>query len=122
MKSTIRYIHLSLVLLERDEDKGLNLWVERDLSTKSFVSQSSDPVNEYMQEIETRKGQGQGLTNSTLFTSQGMITIPKNSIDLEKENKQINPSAHASTNLGSTVEGRGQGLKSSTCVLVKEWE
>ncbi|KAG5571653.1 hypothetical protein H5410_061419 [Solanum commersonii] len=28
-----------------------------------------------------------------------MPTIPKNSIDLEKENKQTNPSAHASTNL-----------------------
>ncbi|KAH0645107.1 hypothetical protein KY284_032991 [Solanum tuberosum] len=46
------------------------------------------------------KGRGQGLTNSTLFTSQGMTMIPKNSIDLEKENKQTNPSAHASTNLG----------------------
>ncbi|KAK6791356.1 hypothetical protein RDI58_010437 [Solanum bulbocastanum] len=33
-----------------------------------------------------------------------MSTIPKNSIDLEKENKQTNPSTHASTN------------------LVKEWE
>ncbi|KAG5571964.1 hypothetical protein H5410_061730 [Solanum commersonii] len=61
-----------------------------------------------------KQGQGQGLTNSTLFTSQGMITIPKNSIDLEKENKQINPSAHASTNLG---KGRGQGLKSSTLCI-----
>ncbi|KAH0644768.1 hypothetical protein KY284_032652 [Solanum tuberosum] len=45
------------------------------------------------------KGRGQGLTNSTLFTSQGMTTIPKSSIDLEKENKQTNPLAHTSTNL-----------------------
>ncbi|KAH0655355.1 hypothetical protein KY285_030237 [Solanum tuberosum] len=57
------------------------------------------------------KGRGQGLTNSTLFTSQGMATIPKNSIDLEKENKQTNPSAHASTNIG---KGRRQGLTNST--------
>ncbi|KAH0650507.1 hypothetical protein KY284_030419 [Solanum tuberosum] len=48
---------------------------------------------------QASKGRGQGLTNSTLFTSQGLTTIPKNSIDLEKENKQTNPSAHASTNL-----------------------
>ncbi|KAG5585999.1 hypothetical protein H5410_046433, partial [Solanum commersonii] len=68
-------------------------------------------VNHYIQEIETRKGRGQGLTNSTLFTSQGTTTIPKNSIDLEKENKQTNPLAHASTNLG---KGRGQGLTNST--------
>uniref|UniRef100_M1CZ03 Protein kinase-coding resistance protein n=1 Tax=Solanum tuberosum TaxID=4113 RepID=M1CZ03_SOLTU len=60
------------------------------------------------------KGRRQGLTNSTLFTSQRMATKPKNSIDLEKENKQTNPSAHASTNLGSIGKGRGQGLKSST--------
>ncbi|KAH0633143.1 hypothetical protein KY285_018577 [Solanum tuberosum] len=57
------------------------------------------------------KGRGQGITNSTLFTSQGMPTIPKNSIDLEKENKQTNPSAHASINLG---KGRGQGIINST--------
>ncbi|WMV08298.1 hypothetical protein MTR67_001683 [Solanum verrucosum] len=57
-----------------------------------------------------KQGRGQGLTNSTLFTSQGMATIPKNSIDLEKENKQTNPSAHASTNIG---KGRGQGLTNS---------
>uniref|UniRef100_M1ALB6 Uncharacterized protein n=1 Tax=Solanum tuberosum TaxID=4113 RepID=M1ALB6_SOLTU len=61
--------------------------------------------------INLGKGRGQGITNSTLFTSQGMPTIPKNSIDLEKENKQTNPSAHASTNLG---KGKGQGPKCST--------
>ncbi|KAG5594887.1 hypothetical protein H5410_036119 [Solanum commersonii] len=64
--------------------------------------------------INLGKGRGQGFTNSTLFTSQGMPTIPKNSIDLEKENKQTNPSAHASTNLASVGKGRGQGPKSST--------
>ncbi|KAG5611368.1 hypothetical protein H5410_022649 [Solanum commersonii] len=69
-----------------------------------------------MQEIETRKGRGQRLTNSSVLSSQGMTMIPKNSIDLEKENKQINCSAHASTNLGSTREG-GQGLKSSTLCI-----
>uniref|UniRef100_A0A3Q7H6H7 Uncharacterized protein n=1 Tax=Solanum lycopersicum TaxID=4081 RepID=A0A3Q7H6H7_SOLLC len=41
----------------------------------------------------------QGIANSALFTSKGMPTIPKNSIDLEKENKQTNPSAYASTNV-----------------------
>ncbi|KAG5595476.1 hypothetical protein H5410_036708, partial [Solanum commersonii] len=117
MKSTIRYTFVAGAI-GKGRGQGLKSLAERrDLSTKTFVSQSSDLVNEYMQEIETRKGQGQGLTNSTLFTSQGMITIPKNSIDLEKKNKQINPSAHASTNLGSTGEGRGQRLKSSTLCI-----
>uniref|UniRef100_M1DE00 Transposon protein, CACTA, En/Spm sub-class n=1 Tax=Solanum tuberosum TaxID=4113 RepID=M1DE00_SOLTU len=64
--------------------------------------------------INLGKGRGQGIINSTLFTSQGIPTIPKNSIDLEKENKQTNPSAHASTNLASIGKGRGQGPKSST--------
>ncbi|KAG5589912.1 hypothetical protein H5410_040426 [Solanum commersonii] len=58
-----------------------------------------------------RKGLGQRLTNSSVLTSQGMTMIPKNSIDLEKDNKQINRSAHASTNLG---KGRGQRLTNST--------
>ncbi|KAK6777964.1 hypothetical protein RDI58_024682 [Solanum bulbocastanum] len=40
-----------------------------------------------------------------------MTTIPKNSIDLERENKQTNPSAHASTNLG---KGQGQRIRNST--------
>ncbi|KAH0660304.1 hypothetical protein KY285_028863 [Solanum tuberosum] len=112
MKSTIRYTFVVPGAIGKGRGRGLKSLAERrDLSTKSFVSQSSDLVNEYMQEIETRKGRGQGLTNSTLFTSQGMITISKNSIDLEKENKQINPSAHASTNLG---KGQGQGLTNST--------
>ncbi|KAG5595478.1 hypothetical protein H5410_036710, partial [Solanum commersonii] len=136
MKSTIRYTFVAPGAIGKGRGQGLKSLAERrDLSTKTFVSQSSDLVNEYMQEIETRKGQGQGLTNSTLFTSQGMITIPKNSIDLEKKNKQINPSAHASTNLGkqytqkietskifenlrgSTGKGRGQRLKSSTLCI-----
>ncbi|KAG5576785.1 hypothetical protein H5410_056919, partial [Solanum commersonii] len=97
---------------DRGRGQGLKSLAERrDLSTKSFVSQSSDLVNEYMQEIETRKGRGQRLTNSSVLSSQGMTMIPKNSIDLEKENKQINCSAHASTNLG---KGQGQGLTHST--------
>ncbi|KAK6793982.1 hypothetical protein RDI58_007435 [Solanum bulbocastanum] len=141
MKSTIRYTFFAPSAIGKGRGRGLKSLAERrDLSTKSFVSQSSDLVNEYIQEIETRmttiprksidldkenkqinhsahastnlgKGHGQGLTNSTLFSSQGMITIPKNSINLEKEKMQINPSAYASTNLG---KGQGQGLRNST--------
>ncbi|XP_049390478.1 uncharacterized protein LOC125854919 isoform X2 [Solanum stenotomum] len=112
MKSTIRYTFVAPGAIGKGRGRGLKSLAERrDLSTKSFVSQSSDLVNEYMQEIETRKGRGQRLTNSSVLTSQGMTMIPKNSIDLEKENKQINRSAHASTNLG---KGRGQGLTNYT--------
>ncbi|KAH0710852.1 hypothetical protein KY284_012279 [Solanum tuberosum] len=112
MKSTIRYTFVAPGAIGKGRGRGLKSLAERrNLSTKSYVSQSSDLVNQYIQEIETMKGRGQGLTNSTLFTSQGMTTIPKNSIDLEKENKQTNPSAHASTNLG---KGRGQGITNST--------
>uniref|UniRef100_M1DI24 Transposon protein, CACTA, En/Spm sub-class n=1 Tax=Solanum tuberosum TaxID=4113 RepID=M1DI24_SOLTU len=112
MKSTIRYTFVVPGAIGKGRGRGLKSLAERrDLSTKSFVSQSSDLVNEYMQEIETRKGRGQRLTNSTVLTSQGMTMIPKNFIDLEKENKQINRSAHASPNLG---KGRGQGLTNST--------
>ncbi|KAH0633356.1 hypothetical protein KY284_036142 [Solanum tuberosum] len=112
MKSTISYTFVAPGAIGKGRGRGLNSLAERrNLSTKSYVSQSSDLVNQYIQEIETMKGRGQGLTNSTLFTSQGMTTIPKNSIDLEKENKQTNPSAHASTNLG---KGRGQGITNST--------
>ncbi|KAG5576784.1 hypothetical protein H5410_056918 [Solanum commersonii] len=112
MKSTIRYTFVAPGAIGKGRGQGLKSLAERrDLSTKSFVSQSSDLVNEYMQEIETRKGRGQRLTNSSVLSSQGMTMIPKNSIDLEKENKQINCSAHASTNLG---KGQGQGLTHST--------
>uniref|UniRef100_M1DX22 Transposon protein, CACTA, En/Spm sub-class n=1 Tax=Solanum tuberosum TaxID=4113 RepID=M1DX22_SOLTU len=112
MKSTIRYAFVAPGAIGKGRGRGLKSLAERrNFPTKCFVSQSSDLVNQYIQEIETRKGGGQGLTNSTLFTSQGMATIPKNSIDLEKENKQTNPSAHASTNLG---KGGGQGLTNST--------
>ncbi|WMV08510.1 hypothetical protein MTR67_001895 [Solanum verrucosum] len=143
MKSTIRYTFVAPGAIGKGRGRGLKSLAERrDLSTKSFVSQSSDLVNEYIQEIETTsrsqkeysklliklfspcyvgKGRGQRLTNSTVLTSQGMTTIPKNSIDFEKENKQINRSAHASTNLGKqytqefeTRKGRGQGLTNST--------
>ncbi|KAH0655500.1 hypothetical protein KY285_030382 [Solanum tuberosum] len=112
MKSTIRYTFVAPGAIGKGRGRGLKSLAERrNFPTKCFVSQYSDLVNQYVQEIETRKGRGQGLTNSTLFTSQGMATIPKNSIDLEKENKQTNPSAHASTNIG---KGRGQGLTNST--------
>ncbi|KAH0725078.1 hypothetical protein KY284_000943 [Solanum tuberosum] len=82
----------------------------KPLKTKNEADSSMKSTIRYTF-VAPGKGRGQRLTNSTLFTSQGMITIPKNSIDVEKENKQINPSAHASTNLG---KGRGQGLTNST--------
>ncbi|KAG5630533.1 hypothetical protein H5410_002250, partial [Solanum commersonii] len=143
MKSTIRYTFVALGAIGKGRGRGLKSLAERrDLSTKSFVSQSSDLVNEYIQETpllflkashsqkEYSKGRGQRLKNSIVLTSQGMTTIPKNSIDFEKENKQINRLAHASTNLGKQYtqefrqlltlkrnilkEGRGQGLTNST--------
>ncbi|KAL3344637.1 hypothetical protein AABB24_023867 [Solanum stoloniferum] len=111
-KSTVRYTFVAPGAIGKGRGRGLKSLAERrDLSTKSFVSQYSDLVNEYIQEIETSKGRGQRLTNSTVLTSQGMTTIPKNSIDLDKENKQINRSTHASTKLG---KGQGQGLTNST--------
>ncbi|KAH0698096.1 hypothetical protein KY289_015578, partial [Solanum tuberosum] len=93
MKSTIRYTFAAPGAIGKGRGRGLKSLAER----RNFPTKW--------------KGRGQGLTNSTLFTSQGMATIPKNSIDLEKENKQTNPSAHASTNIG---KGRGQGLTNST--------
>ncbi|WMV08999.1 hypothetical protein MTR67_002384 [Solanum verrucosum] len=105
MKRTIRYTFVAPGAIGKGRGRGLKSLAE------NYASQSNDLVNHYIQEIETGKGRGQGLTNSTLFTSQGMTTIPKNSIDLDKENKQTNPSAHALTNLG---KGRGQGITNST--------
>ncbi|KAH0654399.1 hypothetical protein KY289_032077 [Solanum tuberosum] len=93
MKSTIRYTFVAPGAIGKGRGRGLKSLAER----RNFPTKW--------------KGRGQGLTNSTLFTSQGMTTIPKNSIDLEKENKQTNPSTHASTNIG---KGRGQGLTNST--------
>ncbi|KAK6789636.1 hypothetical protein RDI58_013436 [Solanum bulbocastanum] len=85
MKCNIRYTFVAPGAIGKGRGRGLKSLAERrDLSTKSFVSQCSDLVNEYIQEIETRKGRGQRLTNSTVLTSQGMTMIPKNSIDFEK--------------------------------------
>ncbi|WMV07989.1 hypothetical protein MTR67_001374 [Solanum verrucosum] len=57
---------------------------------KKLFSQSNDLVNHYIQEIETRKTRGLGHKSSTMSSSQGMETMHKNSLVLEKENMKIN--------------------------------
>ncbi|WMV45724.1 hypothetical protein MTR67_039109, partial [Solanum verrucosum] len=95
--------------------------------SKSLLPQSSDLAKKYIKEIETsstEKDKGQGLKRSTIFTSQGMQTIYKNSMVPEKENMQINLSFPTSAikvekctqevETSSMEKDRGQGLKKST--------
>jgi len=56
MKSTIRYTFVAPGAIGKGRGRGLKSLAERrNLSTKSYVSQSSDLVNQYIQEIETSK-------------------------------------------------------------------
>ncbi|KAH0650206.1 hypothetical protein KY284_030118 [Solanum tuberosum] len=101
LKSTIRYTFVApgSIGKGRGQGQGLkSLGEKRHMTTKRLISdKSSDLVEHYIKEIETRKGRGQGLKNSTMYTSQGMETIHKKFIALEKENMQINTLTLAST-------------------------
>jgi len=56
MKGTIRYTFVAPGAIGKGRGRGLKSLAERrNLSTKSYVSQSSDLVNHYIQEIETSK-------------------------------------------------------------------
>ncbi|WMV20381.1 hypothetical protein MTR67_013766 [Solanum verrucosum] len=94
MKSTIRYTFVAPGAIGKGRGRGLKSLGEKgNTPSKSLLPQSSDLVKKYIKEIETsstEKDKGQGLKRSTIFTSQGMQTIYKNSMVPEKENKQIN--------------------------------
>ncbi|WMV09410.1 hypothetical protein MTR67_002795 [Solanum verrucosum] len=128
MKSTIRYTFVAPDAIGKGRGRGLKSLGEKgNTPSKSLLPQSSDLVKKYIKEIETsstEKDRGQGLKNSTIFTSQGMQTINKSSMVPEKENKQINLSFPTSAikvekctqevETSSMEKDRGQGLKKST--------
>ncbi|KAH0657059.1 hypothetical protein KY285_031941 [Solanum tuberosum] len=101
LKSTIRYTFVAPGAIGKGQGRGQglkSLSEKGHMTTKRLISdKSSDLVEHYIKEIETRMGRGQGLKNSTMYTSQGMETIHKKSIALEKENMQINTPTLAST-------------------------
>ncbi|KAG5629128.1 hypothetical protein H5410_000845 [Solanum commersonii] len=95
MKSTIRYTFVAPGAIGKGRGRGLKSLGEKGTTpSKSLLPQSSDLVKKYIKEIETssiEKGREQGLKKSTMFASQRMQTIHKNSIALE-ENVPINNS------------------------------
>ncbi|KAH0652880.1 hypothetical protein KY289_030558 [Solanum tuberosum] len=101
LKSTIQYTFVAPGAIGKGQGRGQglkSLSEKGHMTTKRLISdKSSDLVEHYIKEIETRMGRGQGLKNSTMYTSQGMETIHKKSIALEKENMQINTPTLAST-------------------------
>ncbi|KAG5595118.1 hypothetical protein H5410_036350 [Solanum commersonii] len=104
LKSTIRYTFVAPGAIGKGRGRGQglkSLGEKGHMTTKRLISdKSSDLVEHYIKEIETSKInqiEGQGLKNSTMYTSQGMETIHKKSIALEKENMQINTLTLAST-------------------------
>ncbi|KAH0633181.1 hypothetical protein KY284_035967 [Solanum tuberosum] len=93
MKSTIRYTFDALGAIGKGWGRGLKSFGEKgNTPSKSFLPQSSYLVKKYIKKIETKKDRGQGLEKATIFTSQGMQTIYKNSMVHEKENMQSNTS------------------------------
>ncbi|WMV10036.1 hypothetical protein MTR67_003421 [Solanum verrucosum] len=104
LKSTIRYTFVAPGAIGKGRGRGQglkSLGEKGHMTTKRLISdKSSDLVEHYIKEIETSsigKGRGQGLKNSTVYTSQGMETMHKKSTALEKENMQINTPTLAST-------------------------
>lgn len=104
LKSTIQYTFVAPGAIGKGQGRGQglkSLSEKGHMTTKRLISdKSSDLVEHYIKEIETSSigmGRGQGLKNSTMYTSQGMETIHKKSIALEKENMQINTPTLAST-------------------------
>ncbi|KAK6777832.1 hypothetical protein RDI58_024550 [Solanum bulbocastanum] len=94
MKSIIRYTFVAPGDIGKGRGRGLKSLGEKgNTPSKSFLPQSSDLVKKYIKEIEIssmEKDRGQGLEKATIFTSQGMQTIYKNSMVHEKENMQSN--------------------------------
>ncbi|KAH0768475.1 hypothetical protein KY285_004346 [Solanum tuberosum] len=80
MKSTIRYIFVAPGAIGKGRGQGHKSMGEKGKTpSKSLLPQSSDLVKKE-----------QGHKKSTMFTSQGMQTIHKNSMVHEKENLKIN--------------------------------
>ncbi|KAL3373010.1 hypothetical protein AABB24_005157 [Solanum stoloniferum] len=93
MKSTLRYTFVAPGSIGKGRGRGLglkSLGEKGNMPAKKLFSQSNDLVNHYIQEIETRKTRGIGHKSSTMSSSQGMETMHKNSLALEKENMKIN--------------------------------
>ncbi|KAG5619760.1 hypothetical protein H5410_004978 [Solanum commersonii] len=75
MKSTIRYTFVAPGAIGKGRGRGLKSLGEKgSLPSKSLLPQSNST------------GNGQGLKNSTISTSQGIQMMYKNSMAPEKEN------------------------------------
>ncbi|KAG5570453.1 hypothetical protein H5410_060219, partial [Solanum commersonii] len=101
MKSTLRYTFVAPGSIGKGRGRGVgrkSLGEKGYMPTKKLFSQSNDLVNHYIQEIETRKTRGLGQKSYTMSSSQGMETMRKNSLDLEKENMKINIPSPTCTN------------------------
>ncbi|WMV09569.1 hypothetical protein MTR67_002954 [Solanum verrucosum] len=101
MKSTLRYTFVAPGSIGKGRGRGVglkSLGEKGNMPAKKLFSQSNDLVNHYIQEIETRKTRGLGQKSYTISSSQGMETMRKNSLDLEKENMKINIPSPTCTN------------------------
>ncbi|KAG5568601.1 hypothetical protein H5410_064381 [Solanum commersonii] len=79
----------------------------------------TNQVKKYTQEVETRKGQGQGHKTSTMSTSQGIRMMHKNSMAPEKENMQINTSSPITNQVKKYTQ---EAETMSPCVIGKGQE
>ncbi|XP_006368133.1 uncharacterized protein [Solanum tuberosum] len=103
MKSTLRYTFVAPGSIGKGRGRGRGVGLESlgekgNMPAKKLFSQSNDLVNHYIQEIETRKTRGLGQKSYTMSSSQGMETMRKSSLDLEKENMKINIPSPTCTN------------------------
>ncbi|KAH0765174.1 hypothetical protein KY285_001045 [Solanum tuberosum] len=115
MKSTLRYTFVAPGSIGKGRGRGVglkSLGEKGNMPAKKLFSQSNDPVNHYIQEIETGKTRGLEQKSYTMSSSQGMETMHKYSLDLEKENMKINiPSPTYAT--GKGIEQRSESIMSS---------
>lgn len=101
MKSTLIYTFVAPGSIGKGRGRGVglkSLGEKGNMPAKKLFSQSNDLVNHYIQEIETRKTRGLGQKSYTMSSSQGMETMRKSSLDLEKENMKINITSPTCTN------------------------
>ncbi|WMV09274.1 hypothetical protein MTR67_002659 [Solanum verrucosum] len=101
MKGTLRYTFVAPCSIGKGRGRGVglkSLGEKGNMPAKKLFSQSNDLVNHYIQEIETRKTRGLGQKSYTMSSSQGMETMRKNSLDIEKENMKINIPSPTCTN------------------------
>ncbi|KAH0678353.1 hypothetical protein KY284_019438 [Solanum tuberosum] len=129
MKSTIRYTFVAPGAIGKGRGRGLKSLGEKgSLPSKSLLPQSSDLVKKYIKEIETSStGNGQGLKNSTMSTSQGIRMMHKNSMAPEKENMQINTASPMTNQVKKYTQevetsATGKGLEKRTRSLSSSLE